>query len=120
MAIQSGLSRKDEGGESDGDGDARSDTICMLGRGDISGCVVVRGDKDGGGGGGTVSFSDGGARRILLSRRSNAILKRVFAPLLASAILPLLGYLNFIARGILGLSKRRTWMNAFSSGILIL
>ena len=88
----------------------------MLGRGDnTSGCVVVRGDK-----GGVVSLSDGGARRMLLVRRSNAILKRVFTPSLASAILPLLGYLNLIARGILGLSKRRTWTNAFSSGILIL
>ena len=116
MAIQSRPSKKNDSGEFDGNGDARSDIICMLGRGDISGYVVVRGDKDGGG----VSFSDGGARRILLDRRSNAILNRVFTPLLASAILPLLGYLKLIARGILMLSKRQTWMNDFSSGILIL
>ena len=77
--------------------------------------MIVGGDEGGGG----VSFSDGDGRRILEDRRSNAILNNVGIPLFASLMLPLFGNLNLIARGMMGVSKRRTWMKAFNSGILM-
>lgn len=74
-------------------------------------CLVV----DGGG----VSFYDRDERRILEIQRSNVVFNKLGTPLFVSVMLPLLGDLNLIPRGMIGVSNRIQGMKAFNSGILM-